>query len=211
MDNERTSKDQFIEFIPNVPQTAPPPTDAPGPGRSRIRAAGPKSDSAPMTFRLPPAALGRWEAGAARAAADDGGQTPGSRRLAPPRAEAPTPSNDFQTATVSAGRDAHVSVAGPVRRGVAGVRPAVPPSREEQRDTRSGYQDEWLNTARRAETPLHVMLTNGATVSGRLINFDTYSLIVEAEQETILLFKHAICLVRPQALAPPEQGQGPGG
>lgn len=82
-----------------------------------------------------------------------------------------------------------------------------PPAPTERRDMRSAYQDDWLNAARKAKTPLELIFTNGSALSGHLVNFDTYALLMEHEGGTALVFKHAVMLVRPQS---PEAEAGGG-
>lgn len=66
------------------------------------------------------------------------------------------------------------------------------------RNGRSGFQDEWLDGMRRAGTQLDVLLGDGTVLAGRLLSFDTYSLILEVDGGSLLLFKHAVTLIRPQ-------------
>jgi len=207
VDDERSPQEQFIHFTPNVPPETASPDAASAPAESRRARAEAAPAAEPMTFRLPPAALGRWGRGSGEhdePAGRGGAPAAASRRGAPARIVAPrTP------VPPAAGGAARAAAVGRnPRNAPAPARPvastdAPPASRQESRDTRSGYQDEWLNTARRAGTPLDLTLLNGTMLGGRLVNFDTYSLILEAENETLLVFKHAICAVRPQRPAPP--------
>lgn len=66
------------------------------------------------------------------------------------------------------------------------------------RNGRTGFQDEWLDRMRHAGTIVDVLIGDGTVLAGRLVSFDTYSLILEVDGTTLLLFKHAVTLIRPQ-------------
>ncbi len=70
-------------------------------------------------------------------------------------------------------------------------------------------QDGFLNMARRERTPVTILLTSGAKLTGRIKSFDKYSLILESDleggQQEQLLFKHAISAVA----LPPSTGPSP--
>lgn len=73
--------------------------------------------------------------------------------------------------------------------------PAAPEAAA-RRDTRSGYQDSWLNGARHAGALLELRCLDGTVLTGRLLQFDTFSLILESTEGQILVFKHAVATVR---------------
>ncbi len=73
--------------------------------------------------------------------------------------------------------------------------PAAPEA-SARRDTRSGYQDGWLNGVRHAGAVLELRCLDGTVLTGRLLQFDTFSLILEAAEGQILIFKHAVATVR---------------
>lgn len=82
------------------------------------------------------------------------------------------------------------------------VAPPAPPARpapELRRDTRSGYQDAWLNRMRHAGTPLELRCLDGTVVRGRLLQFDTFSLILQGEAGECLVFKHAVATILPKS------------
>lgn len=68
--------------------------------------------------------------------------------------------------------------------------PAGPPERAPQ-----NIQDNFLHQLRRERTPVAILLTNGTQLSGRIKNFDKYSLVLESLGQEQLLFKHAIATV----------------
>lgn len=79
---------------------------------------------------------------------------------------------------------------------VAPQRPPVPS--EPRRDTRSGYQDAWLNRLRHDGTSLELRCLDGTVIAGRLRQFDTFSLVLEDASGEVLVFKHAVATIRPR-------------
>ncbi|MEK7407048.1 MAG: RNA chaperone Hfq [Acidobacteriota bacterium] len=56
-------------------------------------------------------------------------------------------------------------------------------------------QEAFLNNARKEKTLLTIYLMSGVKLSGRIRSFDKYSLILEANNQEQLIFKHAISTV----------------
>jgi host factor-I protein len=56
-------------------------------------------------------------------------------------------------------------------------------------------QDVYLNTVRRDKVPVTIFLMSGVKLMGRLRGFDKYSVILEANHQEQLIFKHAISTV----------------
>ena len=56
-------------------------------------------------------------------------------------------------------------------------------------------QDVYLNTVRRDKLPVTIFLMSGVKLMGRLRGFDKYSVILEANHQEQLIFKHAISTV----------------
>lgn len=67
-------------------------------------------------------------------------------------------------------------------------------------------QDDFLNQLRRDRTPVVLLLMNGVKLAGRIKSFDRYSLVLEADGQEQLIFKHAIATVA--AGKAPSGGQG---
>jgi len=53
-------------------------------------------------------------------------------------------------------------------------------------------QEAFLNNARKDKTFLTIYLMSGVKLSGRIKSFDKYSVILEANNQEQLIFKHAI-------------------
>ena len=66
-------------------------------------------------------------------------------------------------------------------------------------------QDVYLNTVRRDKAPVTVFLISGVKLIGKIKGFDKYSVILEANNQEQLIFKHAISTVTTAktASAPP--------
>ena len=56
-------------------------------------------------------------------------------------------------------------------------------------------QDVYLNTVRRDKLPVTIFLMSGVKLLGRIRGFDKYSVILEANHQEQLIFKHAISTV----------------
>ena len=56
-------------------------------------------------------------------------------------------------------------------------------------------QEVYLNTVRRDKVPVTIFLMSGVKLMGRLRGFDKYSVILEANHQEQLIFKHAISTV----------------
>jgi host factor-I protein len=56
-------------------------------------------------------------------------------------------------------------------------------------------QDVFLNNARRERALVTVFLMGGAKLTGKIKSFDKYSLVLDANHQEQLIFKHAISTV----------------
>lgn len=56
-------------------------------------------------------------------------------------------------------------------------------------------QDGFLNSARKEKAPVTIYLVSGVKLTGRLRSFDKFSLVLEANHQEQLIFKHAISTV----------------
>jgi len=56
-------------------------------------------------------------------------------------------------------------------------------------------QESFLNNARKDKTFLTIYLMSGVKLSGRIKSFDKYSVVLEANNQEQLIFKHAISTV----------------
>ena len=56
-------------------------------------------------------------------------------------------------------------------------------------------QDSFLNTARKERVNITIYLLSGVKLTGRIRSFDKYSVVLEANGQEQLIFKHAISTV----------------
>src|ERR1019366_2403585 len=56
-------------------------------------------------------------------------------------------------------------------------------------------QDSFLNTARKEQLSITIYLLSGVKLTGRIRSFDKYSVVLEANGQEHLIFKHAISTV----------------
>lgn len=56
-------------------------------------------------------------------------------------------------------------------------------------------QEAFLNNARKERTFITIYLMSGVKLSGRIKSFDKYSVVLEANNQEQLIFKHAISTV----------------
>ena len=56
-------------------------------------------------------------------------------------------------------------------------------------------QDTFLNTARKERNTITIYLLSGVKLTGRIRSFDKYSVVLEANGQEQLIFKHAISTV----------------
>jgi host factor-I protein len=65
----------------------------------------------------------------------------------------------------------------------------------ENKTPTQNIQDVYLNTVRRDKLPVTVFLISGVKLLGKIKGFDKYSVILEANNQEQLIFKHAISTV----------------
>ena len=63
-------------------------------------------------------------------------------------------------------------------------------------------QDSFLNTARKERASITIYLLSGVKLTGRIRSFDKYSVVLEANGQEQLIFKHAISTVVMGRVAP---------
>ena len=57
-------------------------------------------------------------------------------------------------------------------------------------------QDSFLNTVRKAATPVIIHIINGFTLKDAVVkSFDSYCMLVECEGKQLLIYKHAVSSV----------------
>lgn len=70
-------------------------------------------------------------------------------------------------------------------------------------------QDSFLNTARKERASITIYLLSGVKLTGRIRSFDKYSVVLEANGQEQLIFKHAISTVVMGRVASTHVGHAP--
>ena len=58
-------------------------------------------------------------------------------------------------------------------------------------------QDQFLNSARKSRTPLTVFLLKGVKLQGVITWFDTFSVLLRRDGQTLFVYKHSISTIMP--------------
>lgn len=64
-------------------------------------------------------------------------------------------------------------------------------------DKKQNLQDVFLNTVRKAKTPLTIFLVNGVKLQGVVTWFDNFCVLLRREGQIQLVYKHAISTIMP--------------
>jgi host factor-I protein len=75
--------------------------------------------------------------------------------------------------------------------------PKGQPTAENNMSNQASVQDEFLQSLLTEETPASVYLVNGIRLSGHVISFDSYVVILQSVSGHQMIFKHAISTVVP--------------
>ena len=63
--------------------------------------------------------------------------------------------------------------------------------------THFNIQDQFLNQVRKARIEVQALLQSGELIRGYIRSFDSFCVIVENEEEIMLVYKHALSVIRP--------------
>ena len=66
----------------------------------------------------------------------------------------------------------------------------------------ANLQDTFLNQARREKQFLTVFLTNGFQLKGKLLSFDSFTVVLETDGKQYFIYKHAISTIIPAKNVP---------
>jgi host factor-I protein len=64
-------------------------------------------------------------------------------------------------------------------------------------DKKQNLQDTFLNSVRRAKTPLTIFLVNGVKLQGVVSWFDNFCVLLRRDGQSQLVYKHAISTIMP--------------
>ncbi|MDR3604087.1 MAG: RNA chaperone Hfq [Desulfomonilaceae bacterium] len=63
--------------------------------------------------------------------------------------------------------------------------------------THFNIQDQFLNQVRKARIEIEAGLISGSSIKGFVRSFDSFCIIVEDSEDTYLVYKHALSLIKP--------------
>lgn len=63
--------------------------------------------------------------------------------------------------------------------------------------THFNIQDQFLNQVRKARIEIEAILVSGSSIKGFVRSFDSFCIIVEDHEDTQLVYKHALSLIKP--------------
>ncbi len=58
-------------------------------------------------------------------------------------------------------------------------------------------QDTFLNAARKDKVEITIYLMNGVPIKGKVISFDSFTILVEVDKKQNLIYKHAVSTIMP--------------
>lgn len=64
-------------------------------------------------------------------------------------------------------------------------------------EKKQNLQDTFLNSVRRAKTPLTIFLVNGVKLQGVVTWFDNFCVLLRRDGQSQLVYKHAISTIMP--------------
>ena len=64
-------------------------------------------------------------------------------------------------------------------------------------DKKQNLQDTYLNSVRKAKTPLTIFLVNGVKLQGVVSWFDNFCVLLRRDGQSQLVYKHAISTIMP--------------
>ncbi len=75
-------------------------------------------------------------------------------------------------------------------------------------DKKQNLQDTFLNSVRRAKTPLTIFLVNGVKLQGVVTWFDNFCVLLRRDGQSQLVYKHAISTIMPSQPVQPHEPDG---
>jgi host factor-I protein len=63
--------------------------------------------------------------------------------------------------------------------------------------THFNIQDQFLNQVRKARIEIQALLLSGDNYNGYVRSFDSFCIIIENADEIILVYKHALSMIKP--------------
>ena len=61
----------------------------------------------------------------------------------------------------------------------------------------NNLQEVFLNGARKNKIPVTIYLNDGTNVNGKVVGFDSFTIILDSDGIQLLIYKHSISLIEP--------------
>ena len=61
----------------------------------------------------------------------------------------------------------------------------------------NNLQDLFLNSARKEKLEITIYLVNGVPIKGKVLSFDTFTILLEVDKKQNLIYKHAVSTLAP--------------
>ena len=61
----------------------------------------------------------------------------------------------------------------------------------------NNLQEVFLNGARKNKIPVTIYLNDGTNVNGKVVGFDSFTIILDSDGKQLLIYKHSISLIEP--------------
>ena len=58
-------------------------------------------------------------------------------------------------------------------------------------------QDAFLNAARKEKVDVTIFLVNGVPLNGKVVSFDSFTVLLEVDRRMNMIYKHAISTIQP--------------
>jgi host factor-I protein len=68
-------------------------------------------------------------------------------------------------------------------------------NKNNNRQRAKNFQDNFLNSLRNSKKETNILLINGTEISGKLLSFDQYVVILEKNNQKVMIYKHAIAKI----------------
>ncbi|MBN1500426.1 MAG: RNA chaperone Hfq [Spirochaetes bacterium] len=62
---------------------------------------------------------------------------------------------------------------------------------------KANLQDLYLNAARKEKMDVTLYLTNGVPLQGKVLSFDSFTILLETDKKHNLIYKHAVSTIVP--------------
>jgi host factor-I protein len=68
-------------------------------------------------------------------------------------------------------------------------------NKNDNKQKAKNFQDNFLNNLRNSQKETNILLINGTEITGKLLSFDQYVVILEKNNKKMMIYKHAIAKI----------------